>query len=99
MQHFVVPTPHPFQMAGTVCWVFDLSISFSLDLKLKRIYKTAVVAQSVRAFASHGEGCCSKPSRYKPKSLKQVVTAPLLTCECHGPSEMTIINGCLVSPK
>ena len=44
---------------------------------------------------------CSNPSRDRPKSLEQVVAAPLPNaphrCECHRSSSMTIINGCLVS--
>ena len=35
---------------------------------------------------------CSNPSRDRPQSLKQVVTTGN-RCECHGSSEMTIING------
>ena len=40
----------------------------------------------------------SIPGQGSPKSLKQVVTAPLKrslinSCECHGFSEMTIIKG------
>ena len=36
------------------------------------------MVQSVRAFASHAEGWVLNPSRDRPKSYKQVVTAPLL---------------------
>ena len=37
---------------------------------------------------------CSNPGRDRPKSLKQIVTAPLLgnACGCNGSSEMTIIT-------
>ena len=38
----------------------------------------AVMLQSVRTFASHAEGWVLNPSRDRPKSYKQVVTAPLL---------------------
>ena len=60
---------------------------------------TAAVVQLVRAFVSHG-------GRLNVRTLvapKQVVTVPLLTlgngCECHGSSEMTMINGCPVSQQ
>ena len=61
------------------------------------------VAQWVRVFARKRKVGCSNPSRDRPKSLKQVVTAPLPNawhqCECHGSSEMTIINGYSVSQQ
>ena len=43
---------------------------------------------------SHAGDRNSSPGRDRPKSLKQVVTAPLPTlgnrCECHGSSEITM---------
>ena len=42
------------------------------------MYLTAAVAQWVRAFAPQAEGWVLNPSRDRPKSYKQVVTAPLL---------------------
>ena len=53
------------------------------------------------AFTSHAGDLGSIPARDGPKSIKQVVTAPIKTlgnkCESHGSSEMTIINGRPVS--
>ena len=40
---------------------------------------------------------CLNPNRDRTKSQKQVVRAPLLKCDYHGSSEMTIINRCSVS--
>ena len=42
------------------------------------ILNAAAVTQWVRAFSSQAEGGGSNPSCERPKSLKQVVTAPLL---------------------
>ena len=39
---------------------------------------TVAVAQWIRALVSQAEVKCSNPSRDRQKSLKQVVTAPLL---------------------
>ena len=41
----------------------------------------AVMVQSVRAFTSHAEGWVLNPSLDRPKSYKQVVTAPLLNAQ------------------
>ena len=57
----------------------------------------AGVAQLVRAFAQHTEGSGSNPGHVRYKTLKQVVTAPMLRFKCHGSSEIIIINGCPVS--
>ena len=40
-------------------------------------WEAAAVAQWVRALALQAEDWCSNPSRDRPKSVKQVVTAPL----------------------
>ena len=61
------------------------------------------VAQWVRVFARKRKVGCSNPSRERPKSLKQVMTAPLPNawhqCECHGSSETAIVNGYSVSQQ
>ena len=49
---------------------------YSLPYMYITLYLAAVVAQWVRAFAQ-AEGWVFDPSRDRPKSLKQEVTAPL----------------------
>ena len=47
------------------------TFSFTAD------YFTSAVAQWVRAFPRKRKVRCANPSRNRPKSLKQVATAPL----------------------